>query len=77
VILTVNNVAEAPGNVDALVNMTFTGYVLNRLTNTYDIRATITNTSTQPIYGPMTLVITSIAPNSVTLANATGQTPDG
>jgi RHS repeat-associated protein len=70
-------VSAGPVNVDSRVGVTFTGYVFNRIAGTFDTRATITNTSSSVLLAPMTLVVTSITPNSVTLANATGHTPDG
>ena len=54
------------------------GYLLNRTTNTFDTWATITNTSADSrLLPPMSLVITSITPSGVTLANPAGQTPEG
>jgi hypothetical protein len=65
-------------NVDSLVRVSYSGYLFNRTTNTFDTLATITNTSADSrLLSPMSLVITSITPTSVTLANATGQTADG
>ena len=65
-------------NVDSLVLVKYSGLMFNRATNTFDTLATITNTSTDSLLlEPMSLVITSITPSGVTLANATGQTADG
>jgi VCBS repeat-containing protein len=75
VALTVNPVVVS---VDSLVRVSYSGYMFNRSTNTFDTVATITNISTDGrLISPMSLVITSIIPSSVTLANPTGQTSDG
>jgi hypothetical protein len=64
-------------NVDAQVKVSVSGLVFNRVTNTFDTVATITNTSTDILSPPMSLVVTGIVPTGVTLANATGQSADG
>src|SRR5437867_8497329 len=63
--------------VDAQVQISYTGLRLNRNTNTFDTVATLTNTGTTPVLAPLSLVITSITPAGVQLANATGTTPAG
>jgi hypothetical protein len=64
-------------NVDSKVSVTYSGLVLNRTTNTFDTWATVTNISQDSVLlAPMSLIITSITPSNVTLANPTGQTAD-
>jgi VCBS repeat-containing protein len=76
--VTIEVKAIPPINVDALVRVTQSGMVLNRATNTFDTLVTITNISTDSVLlAPMSLVVTTITPATVTLANATGLTPDG
>ncbi|MBI2875410.1 MAG: cadherin-like domain-containing protein [Candidatus Tectomicrobia bacterium] len=77
VTITVNEMPELPVNVDGKVRLTYTGYVLNRSTNTFDTLATLSNLSTDVLDGPMSLVVTGITPSSVSLANPSGQTADG
>jgi hypothetical protein len=63
-------------DVTTQLTATYTGYVLNRRTNTFDDKVTLSN----PLFtirAPIKYVITGIAPASVTLSNATGTTPDG
>jgi hypothetical protein len=65
-------------NVDGKIRVTYSSLVLNRTTNTFDMWATVTNISQDSVLlAPMSLVITSTTPDSVTLANPTGQTADG
>ncbi|MBI2875792.1 MAG: right-handed parallel beta-helix repeat-containing protein, partial [Candidatus Tectomicrobia bacterium] len=77
VTLTINEMPEVPVNVDGKVQVTFSGYVLNRSTNTFDTLATITNTSGEILDAPMSLVVTSITPTGVSLFNPTGYTDNG
>jgi VCBS repeat-containing protein len=65
-------------NVDSMVSVSYSGWMFNRTTATFDTLATITNTSADSLLlAPMSLVITSISLGSVTLFNPTGQTADG
>ncbi|MDS4058454.1 MAG: hypothetical protein RKP73_07770 [Candidatus Contendobacter sp.] len=64
--------AAQPGVVTKQVTAVFSGLRLNRATGTFDSVATLKNNSTDPVPGPLSLVITGITPSSVTLANATG-----
>lgn len=66
-----------PLNLTDKVNITFSGVVFNRLTNTYDTSANITNISSDTIKAPVALIITGINPGTVTLGNASGQLVDG
>jgi hypothetical protein len=70
--------AAGPVGVDGLVTVTYSGLVLNRATNTFDTRATITNVSGQTLQAPMRLIVTAIeSTGTVTLANATGVNAEG
>jgi VCBS repeat-containing protein len=77
VTITVNDVPESPQSVDQFITVSFTGYVLNRATGTFDTRATIVNTSDETLLGPMRLIVTGVNPTSVTLANRAGLTAEG
>jgi hypothetical protein len=55
--------------------ITISGLVLNRTTNTFDSTVTLRNTSA-PLLAPIAAVVGSL-PAAVTLANKTGETPDG
>ena len=74
---TVSLVQAAPSNVDNLVEVNFSGLVLNRTTNTFDTRVTIANTSDEALLAPMRLLVAGITPGDVTLANPSGQTEAG
>jgi VCBS repeat-containing protein len=74
--IAVAEVADGPVNVDDRVQVTFTGYSFNRFTNTFTTTATIKNVSSD-VLDQMTLVVTSITPNTVTLQNADGVTDEG
>ena len=76
---TLSLTAASPVNVDEFVGVTLSGLVLDRATDTFDSRATITNVSAgETLQEPMRLVVTSIASTGgVTLANAGGQTEEG
>ncbi len=69
--------AQAASPIDNQVRVTFSGFVLNRTTKTFDTVANITNISTVTFTGPISLVITSLTPTSATLSNSTGTTTDG
>jgi YVTN family beta-propeller protein len=56
--------------------ITRSGLVLNRATNTFDSTITLKNTSGAPVLAPISGVVSGL-PNSVVLANKTGQTADG
>ena len=56
--------------------ITRTGFLLNRVTNTFDSTVTLTNTSGAPVLSPISAVVSGF-PTTVTLANKTGVTPDG
>ena len=64
-------------SIDADVQVSFSGLVFDRLSNTFDTTATITNTSTQTLSGDLSFVLPSITPTSVTLTNASCLTPNG
>lgn len=70
--------AGTPVAVDDKVKAQYSGYGLNRTTNTFNNLATITNVSQVTINAPMRLVIANIKSNgSVTLANPSGYTSTG
>jgi hypothetical protein len=64
-------------DVSSQVAVTFSGLRFNRATNTFDTIASLTNTSTTPMATPISLVLTTIDPSTVTVANASGQTSSG
>jgi len=64
-------------SIDADVQVSFSGLVFDRLSNTFDTTATIMNTSTQTLTGELSFVLPSITPTSVTLQNAACLTPNG
>ena len=63
--------------VDGQIRVSYSGFVLNRATNTFDTVAKLTNIGTTPVFAPMSLVVTGITSASVHLANATGTTATG
>jgi hypothetical protein len=67
----------SPIIVDNLVKVSFSEFEFNRRSNTFDVRAKLSNRSVTPISTPIRLVIKNIKPNTVALANATGLLPDG
>jgi len=67
----------SPSIVDSQVKVSFSEFEFNRRSNTFDVRAKLSNRSDTPISIPIRLVIKNIKPNTVTLANATGLLPDG
>ena len=69
--------AGEPVQVDNEIRVSYTGFVFNRASNTFDTVATLTNIGATPVFAPMSLVMTGINPNSVQLANATGSTLAG
>ena len=62
---------------DSSMQVGYSGYVLNRTTNTFDTLARMTNASGDPIQAPVWWVLLSVTPAAITLANTSGQTPDG
>src|SRR5215472_412150 len=69
--------AATPVQVDKQVQVSYTGLVLNRTTNTFDTVATIKNIGAAPVFAPMSLVVTGISVGTVQLANPTGTTSTG
>jgi uncharacterized membrane protein len=53
------------------VSVTRSALVLNRATNTFDARITIKNTSSVPIYAPLSVVVDGFS-QAITLSNASG-----
>ena len=66
--------AQSLPSLDPDLRVTLSGVVFNRATNTFDIRATLLNTSSTTLNGPFSFVLTSVTPASVFLANATCRT---
>ncbi|MGH8593310.1 MAG: PKD domain-containing protein [Gammaproteobacteria bacterium] len=64
-------------DVSAQVAVTRSGFVYNRTSQTYDTTVTLENISQSAVTGPISLVVSSITPSSVSLANALGTMPDG
>jgi tetratricopeptide (TPR) repeat protein len=60
--------------LDPDLQVTLSGIVFNRNTNTFDIQATLHNISPTTLTGPFSFVVTSITPASVVLANASCRT---
>ncbi len=60
------------------VKVTATVFKLDRKSGHYSAKAKITNKSKprQPIFGPLTLVVTGTTPSGIVLANADGKTAD-
>ncbi|MCB1765327.1 MAG: hypothetical protein KDJ22_04575 [Candidatus Competibacteraceae bacterium] len=64
-------------DVSAQVAVTFSGLRFNRVTRTFDTVATLTNTGADPLLAPLELHVSSITPNTVSLANPSGTASDG
>ena len=67
----------AAEDITASVQVTRSGFVLNRSTNTFDTQMTLTNRATAPLSGPLRLVIDSLQPANVVLYNPYGSTEAG
>lgn len=59
------------------VEISRSGFVLNRLTNTFDSSLTIKNIGPHPLAPPFRVAIASISPKSVSLYNVHGKTEEG
>ena len=59
------------------VQITRSGLVFNRITNTFDSQVTVTNKSADTLLGPLRLVLESVAPVNVALYNSAGRQPSG
>ncbi len=68
---------SSPVVVSDQVTVTYSGYTLNRTTNTYDTQVTLSNKSSSTIEIPIQLAISNISQATVTLANASGVMADG
>ncbi|MCP5197341.1 MAG: hypothetical protein H6974_11225 [Gammaproteobacteria bacterium] len=64
-------------DVSAQVAVTFAGIRFNRVTQTFDTVATLTHTGSESIQAPLELHLTSITPDTITLANPSGTASDG
>jgi hypothetical protein len=70
----------APARADDLtssVQISRSGLVLNRLTNTFDASVTVRNTSAVPLLGPLQLALTSASPAHIALYNSHGRLSGG
>ncbi|MFT7721388.1 MAG: hypothetical protein QM788_00895 [Roseateles sp.] len=67
----------AAADLGASVQITRSGFVLNRTSNTYDTQVTVRNTSADALLGPLRLVLDSATPANVTLYNSYGKTATG
>src|SRR5436190_23998353 len=74
-VLTTASLAETL-DITSQFAITRSGFLLNRTTNTFDQTVTLKNISGAPVPGPIAAVLSGL-PSTVTLANRTGQTPDG
>jgi uncharacterized membrane protein len=70
------NVFAAQSDVTSSLTVKRSGFLFNRVTNTFDAKVSIINNSTNDVAAPMSLAI-SVLPASASLANATGATADG
>lgn len=64
-------------NVDAQVDITLSGFRLNRRTRTYLGFATLTNISDEELPAPLYLVVASVSPEGTTVLGTMGLTTDG
>ena len=64
-------------DISASVQITRSGFVLNRSTNTFDTQVTLTNRAPAALSGPLWLVLDSIQPANVVHANSYGNTETG
>ena len=63
-------------DITAQFAITRSGLVFNRTTNTFDSSVTLKNLSTAPVLAPISAVVGGL-PTTVTLANKSGDLPDG
>jgi hypothetical protein len=68
---------ETLSDVGASVSVTFSGLRFDRATGESWTIATITNTSTEVVEGPVRLVVNSVTPASILLASPDGNMPGG
>ncbi len=66
--------AQSLPSLDSDLQVSLSGIVYDRTANTFDVRATLMNTSALTLSGPFSFVLTSTTPGSVFLANATCRT---
>jgi len=59
------------------VEITRSGFLLNRATNTFDTSVTIKNTGSYPLVAPLRIAVEAVEPKSVSLYNIYGRTADG
>ena len=61
----------------ATVDITRSGFLLNRATNTFDTSVTIKNIGNYPLVAPLRIALETVEPKSVSLYNIYGKTADG
>lgn len=67
----------AETDVTSMVKVTYSNAVYDRVRKTTSYDVTLTNISTQTIFTPLTVIIDSVTPSTITVANADGMTTDG
>lgn len=67
----------AETDVTGMVKVTYSNAVYDRLRKTTSYDVTLTNISTQTIFTPLTVIIDSVTPSTITVVNADGTTTDG
>lgn len=76
VAITLMGSAQA-ADLTASVEIARSGFVLNRVTNTFDTQVTVTNKSTDTLVGPLQLVLNGVSPANVAMYNSYGKTAAG
>jgi hypothetical protein len=69
--------AYAETDVTNMVKVTYSNAVYDRVRKTTSYDVTLTNISTQTVFTPLTVIIDSVTPSTITVANADGTTTDG
>ncbi|TSA05866.1 MAG: hypothetical protein D4R73_12155 [Deltaproteobacteria bacterium] len=67
----------AETDVTGMVKVTYSNAVYDRVRKTTSYDVTLTNTSSETVFAPLIVVVQSITPSSITVANADGMTTDG
>lgn len=69
--------AASAADLTAEVQISRSGFVLNRSSNTFDTQVTVTNKSIDTLLGPLWLVLDGATPTNVALYNSFGKTATG
>lgn len=72
-----HSASAATLNINNQIQVKKSGLSYNRIAKTYDTSLTVTNTSTEVIYGPITVAINISNPVNIKLANAMGLADNG